>query len=362
MSRFDPVPWLAATALLLAGGLFLYWLSEDGPDGVEESHAAAPSGADESSDASARATSRRGWVPEGAREAVSRADAPRDQPADSPSCDPSGSLVDLAKGAAAAFDAELRRATALSDASEADIGDRLERAAGSSEVFSGRWDLASDRSRHAPYLQALVDHISRGSRRQGVRWRVHVVRDDGFNAFAMAGGVLAVTTGVLEGPSAVSDEAELAAVLGHEIAHVELRHAAAAYQYARALFGDDADDAFILGKLFTLPISTALEHEADARGIELAALAGYDPFAASRLWLRHARHDAPRHGGGSLSGALGDLVGLAEQVLHSHPPSHQRCGRSRDVAKRLNDASPVARWYRGASNLKERVPGPRSPR
>jgi hypothetical protein len=367
VSRFDPVPWIAASLLLLAGGLFLFWLSDEGADPVHASQGDEPTAPDAPS-GPATAPSRprraesRGWVPADAREAVTPAEAPRNQPAQSASCDPRASLVDVAKNAAAAFEAELRESTAMSDSDESEIGERLEREAPRANVFAGKWDLPADRARYAPYLQALVDALSRGVRRQGLRYRIHLVRDEAFNAFAMAGGVLAVTTGVLEGPNAVSDEAELAAVLGHELAHVERRHPVAAYQYVRAILGESVDEAVIIGRLFTIPISTEHEHESDARGIELAALAGYDPFAASRLWARHVRSDGPSARSDGLAGALGDLVGMAEEVLHSHPPSRQRCGRARDVAARINDKATVDRWYRGASNLRDRVPGPQAPR
>jgi hypothetical protein len=360
----DPVVWVAAAFLLLAGGLGALYLLDDPAAFEALAGPSSPSSSDDDDhDPEAERPATRGWVPEDAEEAVAPSDAGRDAPAEGGNCDARASLLDVAKGAAAAFEGELRRATALSDADETAIGQGLEAEAGRASIFSGKWDLPADRERYAPYLQALVDALVPHASRGGLRYRVHLIRDSDFNAFAMAGGVLGVTTGVLEGPEAVKDEAELVAVLGHEIAHVELRHAAAAYQYVRAILGDGVDEAAIIPRLFTIPISSEHEHEADARGLALAAAAGYDPFAGPRLWSRRVRAEGPAEPrpAGGLAGAVGDLLGAAEELLHTHPPARQRCGRTRDVARRLAASAEVDRWYRGETNLRTRTPGPQAP-
>src|SRR5262249_56068385 len=125
----------------------------------------------------------------------------------------------------------------------------------------------------------------------GIGWRGRRVGMPVFKAAGLAGGVLLVFTGTLEGRQAVRSEAELAAVLGHEMAHVERRHVVAAYQFARAALGDDTDELVLLMRLLAQPLSTEHELEADDRGTELAVLAQYDPQAALDLWRRHARAD-----------------------------------------------------------------------
>lgn len=363
----DPVTWLAAAVLVAGGGLGLWWAASDDSDSAPNTKSApdnpTPSGGGGAGGsggdtASAPPATSTGWVPASASDAVSRDQAGQTLP-DGDSCIDRPNPIDLAKDVAAQFEGELRKATAISDSEEGTLGDRLEREAPKAEPFRGKWDLDADRATYGSYLQDLVDHLAKSNHRPGLRYRVHVVRDAAFNAFALPGGVLAVHTAVLEGPAAVHSEAELAVVLGHEIAHVERHHPVAAYQYARMIAGESADDAVVIVQMLKMPLSSEYEHEADARGLELAAAGQYDPFAACQLWSRQVnRGGAPKP---SLGGLIGEVVGAAEQVLHSHPPAAQRCARTRDKGKQLNDSASVAKWYRGERNVRERVVGPKHP-
>ena len=131
-------------------------------------------------------------------------------------------------------------------------------------------------------------------------WSVAIVDDpEMINAWCMAGGRMAVYTGLL-GKLDPSDD-ELAQVLAHEISHALANHTAErmsvalATQAGVALAGAVADDrpeaaqsaAAIAAQLaIQLPNSRSAETEADEIGIELAAKAGYDPDAALSLWRK----------------------------------------------------------------------------
>lgn len=132
-------------------------------------------------------------------------------------------------------------------------------------------------------------------------WSVIVIDDpETINAWCMAGGRMAVYTGLLEQIRLTDDE--LAQVMGHEISHALAKHtaekmsvqiAAAAGVAAVGIASDNTGVALTGAALtamlaVTLPNSRAAENEADRIGIELAAKAGYDPRAAATLWQKMA--------------------------------------------------------------------------
>lgn len=130
-------------------------------------------------------------------------------------------------------------------------------------------------------------------------WEVHVIQDDSINAWCMPAGKMAVHSGLID--KLQPTDAELAAVLGHEIAHALREHAReqVSQQMATSMglsvlaavtgVRATADLGGELTKvMFTLPNSRAHEAEADRIGVELAARAGYDPRAAITLWQKMA--------------------------------------------------------------------------
>jgi predicted Zn-dependent protease len=133
-------------------------------------------------------------------------------------------------------------------------------------------------------------------------WSVEVIDDPKqVNAWCMAGGRMAIYTGLLKQVAPTDDE--LAQVMGHEIAHALANHTAERMSVAMAgtagviavgLLSDKPGQAMLLAaaaaKLaVTLPNSRAAENEADEIGLKLAARAGYDPRAAITLWQKMAK-------------------------------------------------------------------------
>jgi predicted Zn-dependent protease len=131
-------------------------------------------------------------------------------------------------------------------------------------------------------------------------WEVNVVDSPAVNAFCMPGGKIMVFRGIIEKLQLTDDE--LAAVIGHEIAHALLQHGRArmseavlknvGVNLAALYFGLGDLGATALAQAaqvaITLPYSRSHETDADLVGIELAARAGYDPRAAVGLWRKMA--------------------------------------------------------------------------
>lgn len=133
------------------------------------------------------------------------------------------------------------------------------------------------------------------------QWSVAVIDDPKtVNAWAMAGGRMAVYTGLFD--KLKLTDAEFAQIMGHEISHALANHTAErmsvvmATQLGVAALGaatDASNKEMTLGAIaaqlaIQLPNSRTSEAEADRMGIELAARAGYDPEAAVSLWKKMA--------------------------------------------------------------------------
>ena len=145
--------------------------------------------------------------------------------------------------------------------------------------------------------------IAAATGRTDFKWEFKVIEDDKqINAFCLPGGKVAVYTGLFP---VSRDEAGLAAVIGHEVAHAIARHGgerlsqeiivAGATVAAAASTKDPKKRDLYAGLLgagaavgFLLPYSRLHESEADRMGLIYMAKAGYDPRAAADLWRRMA--------------------------------------------------------------------------
>jgi predicted Zn-dependent protease len=142
-----------------------------------------------------------------------------------------------------------------------------------------------------------------------VTWEVTVFRDNTANAFALPGGKIGVNTGLLD---VASTPHQLAAVLGHEIGHVQAHHSnarlSASYatqtglSLAQALVGATTPEKQQLMSLLglgaqvgvLLPYGRSQESEADLLGLDYMARAGFDPRASINLWQNMARAGGPQ--------------------------------------------------------------------
>ena len=133
------------------------------------------------------------------------------------------------------------------------------------------------------------------------KWESNVLTSKDINAWCMPGGKMAVYTGLIERLNVTDDE--LAAVMGHEIAHALREHARERIgnqmaTSAASTVGAIALEIFtgvrvnpelassVLGAFTVLPNSLQNESEADIIGVELMARAGYDPRASLSLWRK----------------------------------------------------------------------------
>lgn len=133
-------------------------------------------------------------------------------------------------------------------------------------------------------------------------WSVMLINDrQTVNAWCLPGGRMAVYLGIISKLRLTEDE--FASLMGHEIAHAVAHHGTERMSLAlvqsaglfviEKIFDDETGQAAreLANLALTLPNSRDSEKEADRIGLELAALAGYDPHAAGSLWDKMARLD-----------------------------------------------------------------------
>jgi predicted Zn-dependent protease len=139
---------------------------------------------------------------------------------------------------------------------------------------------------------------------RGYKWEFNLVEDDALNAWCMPGGKVVIYTGILE---VTQNEAGLAVVMGHEIAHAFVKHGAERMTQAlllelggvalsKALEESPAQTQNLFLQSYgigtqvgiALPFSRTHEKEADHLGLIFMAMAGYNPEEAVTFWQRMA--------------------------------------------------------------------------
>ncbi|MGN6101481.1 MAG: M48 family metalloprotease, partial [Devosia sp.] len=191
---------------------------------------------------------------------------------------------------------------------------------------------------NAEYVIAhIVGRLLQAAGQPNTQYTVTILDTADVNAFALPGGYIYVTRGIL---ALANDESEIAAVLSHEIAHVVLHHARARSNKQRTdqlvdkvmtgVLGGSSAQAQQASKLSMAAFSQQQELEADQKGIEIAGKAGYDPFAAVRFLSAMGRFS---------KFSVGDAA-QADDFLSSHPSTPDRIQRAQTEAQKQFGPNP----------------------
>lgn len=180
----------------------------------------------------------------------------------------------------------------------------------------------------------VVGKLTQGSAGPDQTYRITILDSPNVNAFALPGGYLYVTRGLL---ALANDSAELAAVLAHEMGHVTANHGLErqkkekeeelATQVVNDVLGGSAAAraALVRGKLRMAQFSRNQELEADTIGIKAIGEAGYDPYAASRFLQSMATYQDFRDVNSADDASL--------DFLATHPNAPQRIELARKHAE-----------------------------
>ena len=217
-----------------------------------------------------------------------------------------------------------------------------------------------------PQLSAYVEGVGNRLAAQAKRdlpYEFHILNDSIPNAWALPGGKIVVNRGLL---TELNSEAELAAVLGHEIVHADAAHGARQQSkgmltqvgmVAAMIFGSSMADsemgqqvAMIVPQLGAQLITTKYgrdaERESDVYGMRYMSAAGYNPRGAVELQETFVKLSADRRS---------DWV---SGLFASHPPSAERVANNKATAKSLPDSGEFGRdvYLRRTAHLREMKP------
>ena len=190
------------------------------------------------------------------------------------------------------------------------------------------------------YVNLVGAVVVKSSLRSTIPYHFTILDSPVQNAFAAPGGIIFISKALL---LTLTDEAELAAVLAHEVGHIAAKHALKSTKRAQFLQGVGTITAATSGskgkdyqaligdlqsKLFDQGLDKSMEFEADLAAMETTYRAGYDPFAMIRVLQRLQKLEASSVKKGSW--------------FSTHPPLAERIARLKKVESRYPDAATLA--------------------
>lgn len=196
----------------------------------------------------------------------------------------------------------------------------------------------------AAYVNSIGQLLAQTSEMPDLKWTFTVLNSDVTNAFALPGGYVYVTRGLV---ALAESEAELAAVIGHEIGHVTARHTAQRYSQSVLaglgavaagilLGGPAADLASGAAQLYLAQYSQSQENEADTLGIRYIGRIGFQPEAMSTFL---AKLEAEK---GLMARIQGQDQGEGGgSYLSTHPPTPQRVAKTAGEARAVTVPDPI---------------------
>jgi predicted Zn-dependent protease len=229
-----------------------------------------------------------------------------------------GAYLDQFKESLKIADDFLAQWTAISDAEEMAIGkDIANRINAGNKLITGEIQKRVER---------LGQRLTQFSTRKGISYTFHVLDADMINAYAISGGNIWVTRGMID---FVDNDDQLAGVLGHEIAHVDLRHCIRAIQYqlwALKLSPDHLDYVRIGHSLINKSYSQLNELESDRTGVQFMFQGNYDPnqMVAFMNKMEELEKSAGAYTEPKKTDQLSQVIYEVNDFLRSHPLSRER--------------------------------------
>ena len=201
------------------------------------------------------------------------------------------------------------------------------------------------------YVNQMGQRIARQTELGNRPWKFFVVADPEINAFAIPGGRVYINTGLIE---AVDDAAELAGVVGHEVAHGVARHST---ERLTKVYGLNMVAGLLLGEnpavyqqILAQIVATGTvarfsrddEREADQLGIRYMYNAGYDPHGMADMFAKLMSQEQGRRG-------------AVSQFFSTHPLSEERIVAARRAARGLPNRPGLITHEQGLQTAQNRA-------
>jgi predicted Zn-dependent protease len=234
--------------------------------------------------------------------------------------------------------------TRVSDEEESAAGEKIAREEGLEQPR----ELSPEDVRITAYLNSVGSVVAAHVHRRGIRYRFYLSNDKSWvNACALPGGYTIVGRGLL---NLLQSEDALAAVLGHETAHVDNRHAIERLQYELASQKLGLEDVYHLGRpavqIFQAGYTKEQELEADRVGLDYAVQARYSPAGILQLMEDFEKLEAQSAAEPARS-PIDEIAGVPlatlQEYFRSHPPATERKAALENEiqAMRWNESAPV---------------------
>jgi Zn-dependent protease with chaperone function len=241
------------------------------------------------------------------------------------------SLLDVATKTAQLADRIGLEATSLTDEQEAAIGREINR-----NILGDTKEFLDASSQHR--VEAIAKQLITQCRRKNIVYTIKLLDSTNVNAFSVAGGYVYVTQAFLK---QFPSDAALALTLGHEIAHVDLRHCVEKIQYqvkGKELVGDASNLAQFVYATLRSPYSRSQEFEADAYGFRAAMKSGWRDQQLLQFMRELSAYQ--RKGAGESQDvetikrdSMTVLASRLDDYFASHPSTTERVARLEAIAK-----------------------------
>ncbi len=234
------------------------------------------------------------------------------------------------------IDRSITRALGVSAKNERELGDVLAQQMQTYQVP----EMLPEKT----YLNQIIKSLEQQYNPKNLNYRVYIFRG-GPNAFALPGGIIVVTTGML---ALLQSEAQLVGILGHEKGHIDLGHCidhmriqAKTYQSQFGAFLD-----WYLSAMMNHTFSKFQENESDRFGFETLIAKQYDPSALGEAFsLMLMKYPTDEQGGN-----------IIKDYVATHPSLNIRAENWLEKANRYKQQHPTQKYYVGKENYQLKKP------